>query len=80
MGDLKGFLKLARQKTAYRAVCERVVDYKDVAKVRPEKQSVDQASRCMDCATPFCHWGFPIGNYIPRVERSRLSQQLEGRP
>jgi len=25
----------------------------------------DQASRCMDCGTPFCHWGCPIGNYIP---------------
>ena len=19
----------------------------------------------MDCGTPFCHWGCPIGNYIP---------------
>jgi glutamate synthase (NADPH/NADH) small chain len=65
MGDLKGFLKVARQKTAYRAVCERVVDYKDVARIRPEKESGDQASRCMDCATPFCHWACPIGNFIP---------------
>jgi len=27
--------------------------------------SQEQASRCMDCGTPFCHWGCPIGNYIP---------------
>jgi len=25
----------------------------------------DQASRCMDCGTPFCHWGCPLGNFIP---------------
>lgn len=25
----------------------------------------EQASRCMDCGTPFCNWGCPIGNYIP---------------
>jgi glutamate synthase (NADPH/NADH) small chain len=25
----------------------------------------DQASRCQDCGTPFCHWGCPVGNYIP---------------
>ncbi len=65
MGDLRGFLKVARQDAQYRAVCERVKDYKHVAKLRPEKQSREQASRCMDCSTPFCHWGCPIGNYIP---------------
>jgi glutamate synthase (NADPH/NADH) small chain len=25
----------------------------------------DQASRCMDCGTPFCNWACPLGNYIP---------------
>jgi len=65
MGDLRGFLKLSRQNSVYREVCERVRDYKEVFKLRPEEQSQEQASRCMDCATPFCHWGCPIGNYIP---------------
>ncbi|MBU4343111.1 MAG: glutamate synthase subunit beta [Candidatus Omnitrophica bacterium] len=65
MGDLRGFLKVARQDTSNRNVCERVRDCKEVSRLRPEKKSQEQASRCMDCATPFCHWGCPIGNYIP---------------
>jgi glutamate synthase (NADPH/NADH) small chain len=65
MGDLRGFLKVARQNGQYRAVCERIQDFKAAARLRPEKQSQEQASRCMDCGTSFCHWGCPIGNYIP---------------
>jgi len=65
MGDLRGFLKIARGRGRYRPVCERVADFKEVARLRPQKQSQEQASRCMDCATPFCHWACPIGNYIP---------------
>ncbi len=65
MGDPKGFLKVRRETCAYRPVCERVTDHKEVSILRPEGLSRDQASRCMDCGTPFCHWGCPIGNYIP---------------
>lgn len=65
MGDVKGFLKFSRQNSPYREVCERVKDFKNVSKLRSEKQSEQQASRCMDCGTPFCHWGCPVGNYIP---------------
>lgn len=65
MGDVKGFLKTARQDAGYREVCERVGDFRHVSRPRIEKQSREQASRCMDCATPFCHWACPIGNYIP---------------
>jgi glutamate synthase (NADPH/NADH) small chain len=65
MGDLRGFLKVARQNGQYRAVCERLQDFQAVSKLRPERQSQEQASRCMDCGTSFCHWACPIGNYIP---------------
>ena len=65
MGDPRGFLKLARQNGLYREVSERIRDYKVVSKLRSERQSREQASRCMDCGTPFCHWGCPIGSYIP---------------
>ncbi|MDD5730250.1 MAG: glutamate synthase subunit beta [Candidatus Omnitrophica bacterium] len=65
MGDIKGFLKVKRQKAAYRPVCERVKDFKEVAVLRSEEHSKEQASRCMDCGVPFCHWGCPVGNYIP---------------
>ncbi|MFC1674403.1 glutamate synthase subunit beta [Candidatus Omnitrophota bacterium] len=65
MGDPRGFLKVARQDFEYRPVCERIRDFKHVAAPRTGSQSQEQASRCMDCATPFCHWGCPAGNYIP---------------
>ena len=65
MGELRGFLRLSRQDSPYRPVCERIKDFKETAHLRPDKQSQEQASRCMDCGTPFCHWGCPIGNYIP---------------
>ena len=65
MADPKGFLKHKRAKGDYRAVCERVKDYQDVALPRPDEKSREQASRCMDCGIPFCHWACPVGNYIP---------------
>lgn len=65
MGDVKGFLKVKRQVATYRPLCERIKDYQEVLILRPEAQSKEQASRCMDCGTPFCHWGCPVGNYIP---------------
>jgi glutamate synthase (NADPH/NADH) small chain len=65
MGDTKGFLKIKRQSSHYRSLEERIKDYEEVAPLRPEAGSKEQASRCMDCGTPFCHWGCPIGNYIP---------------
>ena len=63
--DLKRFLKVKRAKTEYRPVCERVTDYNQVFPLRPDLKSQEQASRCMDCGTPFCHWGCPVGNFIP---------------
>ncbi|MFQ5952443.1 MAG: glutamate synthase subunit beta [Candidatus Omnitrophota bacterium] len=65
MGDPKGFLKVERKEGEYRPVCERVKDYKPVCVLIPDAHAQEQASRCMDCGTPFCHWGCPVGNYIP---------------
>ena len=65
MGNPKGFMKIKRKTAAYRPVCERVQDYKNVNIIRNDQDAQDQAARCMDCGTPFCHWACPIGNYIP---------------
>ncbi|MDD5194233.1 MAG: glutamate synthase subunit beta [Candidatus Omnitrophica bacterium] len=65
MGDIKGFLKFKRQETKYRPVCTRLKDYREVVLPRSDDEAREQASRCMDCGTSFCHWGCPIGNYIP---------------
>ncbi len=65
MGNPKGFLKIKRKRSEYRPVCERVKDYGQVALPRSAESSKEQAARCMDCGTPFCHWGCPLGNVIP---------------
>ena len=65
MGDPKGFLISQRKSCAYRDVEGRKNDFKEVAVLKSVDASIEQASRCMDCGTPFCNWGCPIGNYIP---------------
>ncbi len=65
MGNPKGFINIKRVKGEYRPACERVKDFAAVALPRPEPLTREQASRCMDCGTPFCHWGCPLGNIIP---------------
>jgi glutamate synthase (NADPH/NADH) small chain len=65
MGDPRGFLNIKREAMLYRPVCERVKDYEEIGLLRSEKASLEQASRCMDCGTPFCLWGCPLANLIP---------------
>ncbi|MFH0772684.1 MAG: glutamate synthase subunit beta [Candidatus Omnitrophota bacterium] len=78
---VKGFLKIKREIAPYRAVCERVKDYKEVSLLRSLEKSGEQGARCMDCGVPFCHWACPIGNYIPewndRLFRGQLKKALE---
>ncbi len=65
MGKPTGFLEYNRQLPTYKLANERVTDYKEFthpfSKISVEKQ----AARCMDCGTPFCHNGCPLGNNIP---------------
>lgn len=65
MADTKGFLIFKRKTAAYRSVCERIKDFQEFILPLPKAGSEEQATRCMDCGTPFCHWGCPVGNYIP---------------
>ncbi len=65
MGDERGFLKAGRSSIVYRPICERVQDFLEVSVLPENKALQKQASRCMDCSTPFCHWACPLGNYIP---------------
>lgn len=77
MGDPRGFLKIKREPIKYRPVCERVKDYKHVFVFEEPQHQIHQASRCMDCGTPFCHWGCPVGNYIPEWNDLMFRQQWQ---
>ncbi|MCG6186489.1 glutamate synthase subunit beta [Maribellus maritimus] len=65
MGDPKGFMTVPRKEAGYRPTKERIYDYGEVEQTLNEKDRQLQASRCMDCGIPFCHWGCPVGSKIP---------------
>lgn len=65
MGDPKGFMKVGRKEGGYRALAERVEDYSEVEQTLADADRQLQASRCMDCGVPFCHWACPLGNKTP---------------
>jgi glutamate synthase (NADPH) small chain len=65
MGDPKGFMTVSRKDAGYRPVNDRINDYGEVEQTLNENDRALQASRCMDCGIPFCHWGCPVGSKIP---------------
>lgn len=65
MGNPKAFLNIDRKEGGYRPVDERVADYREVEMhLNPTERRL-QASRCMECGIPFCHWSCPLGNRQP---------------
>ncbi|NDV83598.1 glutamate synthase subunit beta [Bacteroides sp. 51] len=65
MGDSRAFLTIHRQEAGYRPVHERITDYGEVEQTLNTRERKLQASRCMDCGVPFCHWSCPLGNKQP---------------
>lgn len=75
--DLRAFQKIKRVEEGHRPVLERIKDQKPVFTLRGEERSKEQSSRCMDCGTPFCHWGCPVGNYIPEWNEAGASGRFD---
>ncbi len=65
MGNPRGFLEVPRKDSGNRPINERIDDYGEVEQTLNEADRVLQASRCMDCGIPFCHWACPVGSKIP---------------
>jgi glutamate synthase (NADPH) small chain len=65
LGELGGFLRIARTSTPQRDPRERVADYHEIYRVLPPDQAGQEGARCMECGVPFCHDGCPLGNLIP---------------
>ena len=65
MGDPKAFLTIHRQEAGYRPIHDRIHDFGEVEQTLNSKDRRTQASRCMDCGVPFCHWACPLGNKPP---------------
>ena len=88
MPDARGFLNVKRSDAPTRPTDVRVGDwasvYESLDPVVRNRDVSAQASRCMDCAVPYCHSvdiGCPLGNLIPEwndlVRRGRWSEASE---
>ena len=74
MGKITGFLEIERHDRKYEPVAERVKGYHEFVIPLSEKDTRDQAARCMNCGIPYCHGsgsvapgtpGCPVNNQIP---------------
>lgn len=68
MGNPKAFLTIPRQEAGYRPIHDRINDYSEVEQTLNAGERKLQASRCMDCGVPFCHWACPLGNRPPEFQ------------
>lgn len=58
-------MKVDRKESGYRPLAERIEDYSEVEQILNDEDRQLQASRCMDCGVPFCHWACPLGQKTP---------------
>ncbi|HLI98570.1 MAG TPA: glutamate synthase subunit beta [Bradyrhizobium sp.] len=74
MGKVTGFLEIDRHDRKYAAVAERLKHFHEFVVPLTEKETRDQAARCMNCGIPYCHGtgsvqpgtpGCPVNNQIP---------------
>lgn len=78
MGNPKAFLTIHRKEAGYRPVADRIRDYGEVEQtLNPEDRRL-QASRCMECGVPFCHWSCPLGNKQPEWQDRLYKNDIKG--
>ena len=58
-------MTIHRQEAGYRPVHDRIHDFGEVEQTLNSNERREQASRCMSCGVPFCHWACPLGNKPP---------------
>lgn len=65
MGKPTGFLEFERKTAPKQSADERKKHFGEFEYTLPVQQAQEQGARCMDCGTPFCTSGCPLGNLIP---------------
>lgn len=68
MENPRAFLTVPRKEAGYRPVHDRISDFGEVEQTLNTSDRKLQASRCMDCGVPFCHWACPLGNRPPEFQ------------
>ena len=77
MDETLKYFTIKRKTSDTRPVSERKKDYREVNLLRDMAQTKEQASRCMDCGTPFCSWRCPIANDMPAWNMHLANGELE---
>jgi len=81
MGNPKAFINTPRKNAGYRPINERITDFGEVEQTLNHEDRKLQASRCMDCGIPFCHWACPLGNKMPEwqdlIYKGRWKEAIE---
>lgn len=77
MGNPKAFLTIHRKEAGYRPLNDRIHDFGEVEQTLNSHDRREQASRCMDCGVPFCHWACPLHNKIPEWNNSIYKNDWE---
>jgi glutamate synthase (NADPH/NADH) small chain len=65
MGKVTGFLEYERHERDYAPVEQRITHWREFVIPLSEKDTREQAARCMNCGVPYCHTGCPVNNQIP---------------
>jgi glutamate synthase (NADPH/NADH) small chain len=60
------FLRFPRELPRELNVPVRVLGYGEIHGDFTPESTTEQASRCIDCGNPYCSWGCPLNNHIPR--------------
>ncbi|MFI3261940.1 MAG: glutamate synthase subunit beta [Rikenellaceae bacterium] len=78
MGNPKAFLEIKRKEAGYRPINDRVNDFGEVEQTLNTEDRRLQASRCMECGVPFCHWSCPLGNKQPEWQDLLYKGDIKG--
>ena len=77
MGNPKAYITVPRQEAGYRPIHDRIADFGEVEQTLNSRDRMLQASRCMECGVPFCHWACPLGNKQPEWQDALYKGEWE---
>jgi glutamate synthase (NADPH/NADH) small chain len=77
MGNPRGFIEIKRKDAGNRPIKERITDFGEVEQTLNTEDRILQASRCMDCGVPFCHWACPVNSKIPEWQDAVYQKDWE---
>ena len=78
MGNPNAFLTIKRKEAGYRPLSDRIKDFSEVEQTLNSEDRRLQASRCMECGVPFCHWSCPLGNRPPEWQDLLYKNDIKG--